>query len=76
MEVEVFADGMDGHHDAGDALGQAHRGALKLGQTAVGDTAEFLDEPAKLSTANPRARARCSSGSWPNHAQRNRRTAA
>lgn len=53
MEVEVFAEGMEGSHDAGDALGQAHRGALKLGQTAVGDAAEFLDEPAKLSTANP-----------------------
>lgn len=46
VEVEVFAEGIDGHHDAGDALGQAQRGALELGQAVVGDAAEFLDEPA------------------------------
>ena len=46
VEVEVFAEGMNGHDDACRALGQAERGALKLGQAPVGDAAEFLDKPA------------------------------
>ena len=49
MEVEVFAEGMNGHDDAGRALGQPERGAMELGQAAVGDAAEFLDEPAMKS---------------------------
>ncbi len=40
---------MDGHDDARRALGQPERGALELGQAAVGDAAEFLDEPAMKS---------------------------
>gem|GEM_PF-2329491 len=46
VEVEVFAEGMNGHDDARRAFGQTERGALELGQAAVGDAAEFLDEPA------------------------------
>ena len=49
VEVEVFAEGMNGHDDAGRALGQPERGAMELGQAAVGDAAEFLDEPAMKS---------------------------
>jgi hypothetical protein len=45
VEVEVFAEGMNGHDDARRALGQAECGALELGQAGVGDAAEFLDEP-------------------------------
>ena len=46
VEVEVFAEGVDGHDHARRAFGQTERGALELGQAAVGDAAEFLDEPA------------------------------
>lgn len=46
MEVEVFAKGVNGHDDARDALGQAERGALELGEAGVGDAAQFFDEPA------------------------------
>jgi len=53
VEVEVFAEGVDGHDDAGRALGQAERGALELGQAAVGDAAEFLDEPAMEPEVGP-----------------------
>ena len=49
VEVEVFAEGVDGHDAAGRALGQAQRGAMELGQAPVGDAAEFLDEPAMKS---------------------------
>ena len=49
VEVEVFAEGMDGHDDAGRALRQPELGALELGQAAVGDAAKFLDEPAMKS---------------------------
>ena len=46
MEVEVFAEGVDGHDHARRAFGQTERGTLELGQAAVGDAAELLDEPA------------------------------
>ena len=46
VEVEVLAERMNGHDDTRRALGQAKRGALELGQAAVGDAAEILDEPA------------------------------
>jgi len=46
VEVEVFAEGVDGHDHARRAFGQTERCALELGQAAVGDAAEFLDEPA------------------------------
>ena len=36
MEVEVFAEGIDGHHDTGDAVGQPQPGALEPGQAGMG----------------------------------------
>lgn len=37
VKVEILAEGVDGHDDAGKAVGQIEDGALILGQALVGD---------------------------------------
>ena len=44
MEVEVLAEGVDGHDDAGQAVGQVEHGALIFGQALVGDAAHILEQ--------------------------------
>jgi hypothetical protein len=42
IEVQILAEGVNGHDDAGDAFGQAQARAQKLDQALVGDAAEVF----------------------------------
>jgi hypothetical protein len=46
MEVEVLAEGVDRHHDAGQAFGQVERGAQVFEQALVSKTAQVLEQVA------------------------------
>ena len=46
VEVEVLAEGVDGHDDAGQALGQVERGAQIFEQALVGEAAQVLEQVA------------------------------
>ena len=41
-KVQILAEGVNGHDDAGDAFGQAQARAQKLDQALVGDAAEVF----------------------------------
>ena len=49
VEVEVFTERVDDLDNARPAIGHLEGGELELGQGAVGNEAEFLDEPAMKS---------------------------
>ena len=49
VEVEVITERVDDLDIARPALGHLEGGELELGQGAVGNAAEFLDEPAMRS---------------------------
>ncbi len=53
MEVQVFAEGMKGQDDAGDAIGAVQGGAEVLGQALVGQGAEPLEEVAMALEVRP-----------------------
>jgi hypothetical protein len=44
VEVQILADGVNGHDDAGDVFGQAHARAQKLDQALVGDAEQSLSK--------------------------------
>ena len=44
VEVQILAEGVNGHDDAGDAFGQAQARAQKLDQALVGDAAEVFEQ--------------------------------
>ena len=46
MEIEVFAEGVEGHDDAGDALGAGQGGAEVFLEAFMGEGAEALEEVA------------------------------
>ena len=46
MEVQVIAEGVDRHDNAGMAVGKAERGAHVLDQALVGDAAVILEQNA------------------------------
>jgi hypothetical protein len=53
MEVEVLAEGVDGHDDAGQAVGQVEHGALIVGQALVGDAAHILEQIPVVAKVDP-----------------------
>ena len=48
VEVQILAEGLNGHDDAGDAFGQAQARAQKLDQALVGDAAEVFEQIAVI----------------------------
>ena len=44
VEVQILAEGVNGHDNAGDACGQAQACAQKLDQALVGDAAEVFEQ--------------------------------
>ncbi len=52
VKVEILAEGVDGHDDAGQAVGQIEHGALILGQALVGDPAQVFEQVAVVTEVN------------------------
>ena len=44
MEVEVFAEGVDGHDDPWEAFGKSERGAHEFQEAFMRDAAEVLEQ--------------------------------
>jgi hypothetical protein len=53
MEVQVLAEGVDRHDDAGQALGQTERGAQVFQQAFVRDAAQVLEQVAVETEVGP-----------------------
>ena len=68
VEVQILAEGVNGHDDAGDAFGQAQARAQKLDQALVGDAAEVFEQIAVVAEVRrsilgmPNTKCRCGTG--------------
>ena len=53
VPIEVFAEGVDRHDDAGHAVGQVERGAQVFEQALVRDAAQILEQVAVVAEVRP-----------------------